>query len=247
MPETLYQDGKTLVYGHRGARAYAPMNTIPSFQVAINQGVHGVELDVHLSADGELVVIHDFTVDATTDGTGEVEKMTFAELRELDAGAYFDPKYTGTKIPTLKEVFEVMGNLGINVEIKAATAGIEFKVAELIRHFNAVDRVLVSSFNPDVLKRFRKVAPEIGIAFLYEPDAPAELMGQMLGIAHEARHPMHTMIDAEYMRAARRWNYRVNTWTVNDPARAVELAGFGVDIIVTDKPDIILSALGYTR
>jgi len=243
MPESLYGT-QTLVYGHRGARGYAPMNTIPSFEVAVQQGAHGVELDVHLTRDGQMVVIHDFTIDGTTDGHGAVENMTFAELRELDAGAWFDPRYAGTKVPTLAEVFETLGGLGVNVEIKADTAGIEDAVAGLIRRFNALDRVIVSSFNPLVLKRFRKVAPEIGMGFLYEPEAPEALMGAMLGIAHEARHPMHTMIDADYMTAARRWSYRVNTWTVNDPARALELRALGVDIVITDYPDRILQAYG---
>jgi glycerophosphoryl diester phosphodiesterase len=243
MPESLY-GAQTLVYGHRGARGYAPMNTIPSFEVAVQQGAHGVELDVHLTADGQLVVIHDFTVDATTDGQGAVENLSFTQLRELDAGAWFDPRFAGTRVPTLLEVFETLGRLGVNVEIKADTAGIEDAVAALIRRLNAADRVIVSSFNPLVLKRFRKVAPEIGIGFLHEPEAPDSIMGAMLGIAHEARHPMQTIIDADYMAAARRWSYRVNTWTVNDPVRALELRALGVDIVITDYPDRILQAYG---
>ena len=111
----MYQ-GRTLVFGHRGARAYAPMNTIPAFELALKQGTDGVELDTHLSSDGVLIVLHDFTVDSTTDGNGYAKDMTLSELKELDAGKKFGEAFIGTCIPTLDEVFEAVGKkLFINV------------------------------------------------------------------------------------------------------------------------------------
>jgi len=92
--ENIYQ-GRILVWGHRGARAYAPMNTIPSFELALKQGADGVELDTHLSKDGQLIVLHDFTVDSTTDGKGLAKDMTLAQIKALDAGSSFSPQYKG--------------------------------------------------------------------------------------------------------------------------------------------------------
>lgn len=139
-----------LVFGHRGAKVYAPMNTLPAFELAARQGAHGIELDVHRSRDGHPVVIHDFTVDATTDGTGPVASLSLADLRTFDAGAWFGPQFAGVRVPTLDEVFEAVGRrLLVNVEIKAEgeeTDGVEEVVAACIRRHGMAERVVVSSF-----------------------------------------------------------------------------------------------------
>ena len=245
--ENIYQ-GRTLVWGHRGARAYAPMNTIPSFELALKQGADGVELDTHLSKDSKLIVLHDFTVDSTTDGKGLAKDMTLAQLKALDAGSSFSPQYKGTRIPTLDEVFEAVGKkLFINVEIKSETQetdGVEQAVADCIARHGLMSSVIVSSFNPLALKRFRAIQPEVPIGYLYSPDY--DFSKQMEGFPHEARHPQDQMIDAAYMDWAKKHNYRVNTWTVNDPARAVTLRNLGVDAIITDKPDVIIEAVRGT-
>jgi glycerophosphoryl diester phosphodiesterase len=240
--------GQTLVLGHRGASAYAPMNTLPAFELAVAQGADGVELDVHLSQDGHLVVLHDFTVDHTTDGTGRAKDMPLAQLKELDAGAKFDSRFAGTRIPTLDEVFEAVGaHLRlINVEIKSEdmeqTDGVEQEVANCIARHKLERSVLVSSFNPYALRRFRAIKPEVAIGCLYVPDGSMalSLMGET---TFEALHPYHLMIDATYMTNARQTGRRVNTWTVNEPARAAELAQLGVDAIITDTPDSILKVV----
>jgi glycerophosphoryl diester phosphodiesterase len=119
--DEIYQ-GRTLVFGHRGAKAYAPMNTIPAFELAAQQGADGAELDVHLSRDGNPIILHDFSVDATTDGSGLARTMTLAQLKDLDAGGWFGDAFRGVRIPTLDEVFEAVGSrLYINVEIKSET------------------------------------------------------------------------------------------------------------------------------
>jgi len=244
MPLNIYEEGRTLVFGHRGASGYAPQNTLPAFELAVQQGVDGVEFDVHLSADGELVVIHDFDVDHTTDGHGEVAALTLAELKALDAGVKFDAKFAGARIPTLDEVFETLaGRIAVNVEIKAIAEEIEAKVADCIRRHNLTDKAIISSFNPLILHRFRAAAPDIAIGFLYYEETPAEFMQMMMGLPYEARHPHHPMIDRAYMEQAKRFGYRVNTWTVNDAARAVALQELGVDCIMTDTPDVMIKAL----
>lgn len=240
-------DGKTLVFGHRGARAYAPMNTIPAFELAVKQGAHGVELDVHRSADGYPVIVHDFTVDSTTDGKGRVDSMTLAQLKALDAGSYFDARFAGVQIPTLDEVFEAVGKkLFVNVEIKSVTTetdGVEQVVADCIARHNMGERVIVSSFNPLALLRFRAVAPDVPIGFLYAKESPDEVHDALAGKAYEAYHPHDPLITADHIAPHLAAGRVINAWTVNDPARAVELRDLGVGGIITDKPDLILAAL----
>jgi glycerophosphoryl diester phosphodiesterase len=241
--------GRTRVFGHRGAMGYAPMNTLPAFELASQQGADGVELDVRLTSDGQLVILHDATVDRTSNGRGEVAAMTLAQVRELDAGAWFDPKFAGTRIPTLSEVFEAIGQrLYINVEIKSdgdtAARGIEQKVADEIARFGLKDRIIVSSFDPGTLHRFRAAMPDVPIGYLYEAGTPAEFTSLMDDLPHEACHPYFQQIDADYMAWAKAQGYRVNTWTVNDPVKAVELRNLGVDAIITNYPDKIIAALG---
>lgn len=241
-------DRDVLVFGHRGAKMYAPMNTLPAFELAAAQGAHGIELDVHRSKDGHPVIVHDFTVDGTTDGTGLVVEKTLAELKALDAGAYFDTKFAGTRIPTLDEVFEAVGGrLYVNVEIKSVSAetdGVEEVVADCIRRHSMERRVIVSSFNPLTLRRFRAIAPDVPIGYLDWANAPPELRAGMAGFAYEAYHPEHSMISPELIADADAAGHIVNAWTVNDPERAKLLAAMGVRGIITDAPDITLAALG---
>ncbi len=231
--------GETLVFAHRGDSLHAPQNTLAAFALAAEHGAQGIELDVQLSSDGRLVVIHDETVDATTDGQGEVAKMTLAQLKQLDAGGWFSREFAGERIPTLDEVFAVVGDkLLINVEIKASAPGIESAVADCI-HRHAMDsRILVSSFDRAVLSRCRGVMT-LPLAYLHGSPEIATIDD----MPTEALHPWHELVDAGYMRRAREMGCHVNTWTVNDPARACELKLLGVNAIITDDPAAILAAL----
>ncbi len=225
------------------------MNTLPAFALAAEQGADGIELDVHRTRDGHVVVVHDFTVDATTNGSGRVTEMTLDELKALDAGSWFGDAFRGVTIPTLDEVFEAVGDsLLVNVEIKSKaveTDGVEQAVADVIARHDMTRRVIVSSFNPLTLNRFRDILPQVPIGFLYQAgmSIDTEEVMKQLGLKHEARHPHHSMIDAAYMPWAITEGYRVNAWTVNDAARAVELRELGVDAIITDAPDVILQAV----
>lgn len=241
---------QTVVWGHRGAKAYAPMNTLPSFQLALDQGAPGIELDVHRSRDGYPVILHDFTVDGTTNGTGRITDMTLAEIKALDAGSYFGEAFKSVQIPTLDEVFELVGQqMFINVEIKSAsieTDGVEQVVAECIQRHNMQARVIVSSFNPLTLKRFRQIMPAVPLGYLHQVGYEPPGYGTDAAIAREdceAWHPHHMMIDEAYMQQAKALNKKVNVWTVNDPQRARELRDLGVDCLITDAPDVILKAV----
>lgn len=245
---TIYGDrSQVLVFGHRGAMAYAPMNTISAFELAAQQGAHGVELDVQRSKDGHPVIVHDFTVDATSDGQGNVSDMTLAELKMLDVGSYFSAEFTGTRIPTLDEVFETVGRkLIINVEIKSQTEttdGVEQVVADCIARHAMQERVIVSSFNPHALQRFRAIMPDVPIGYLYHPQTFEQTQPLMAAITYEAVHPYYEMIDAAHAEAAKTAGYYINAWTVNDVDEAKRLQALGVNTIMTNNPDVILDAL----
>ncbi len=236
---------RPLNIAHRGASAVAPPNTLAAFRRAAELGADGVELDVHLSADGVPVVIHDFTVDATTDGTGRVGDMPLAALKELDAGFRFDPAFAGERIPTLEEVFaEVGGRLLINVELKSMPGndypGLEAAVAALIRRHGLTDRVLVSSFNPFALRRFRREMPEVPVGFLYET-APlsrvARLAAALIRLRPHALHPWWGLITPDTVRRARARGQRVVAWTVDEPEAMARLVEWGVDAIITNHPE----------
>src|SRR5918911_1481417 len=151
---------------HRGASALAPENTIEAFRLAVEAGAGGLELDVHMTRDGHIVVIHDATVDRTTSGTGAVSEMTLDELRMLDAGHNFSPdggptrpyRGRGVRVPTLGEVLEGFPGVAVNIEIKARTPGIEETVLGVLREANALGRALVVSTPHDIVKRFRKLS-----------------------------------------------------------------------------------------
>ncbi len=240
--------GEMLVFGHRGAKAYAPMNTLPAFELALKQGAAGIELDVHRSKDGHAVICHDFTVDATSNGSGMVTQMTLAELKALDAGSWFSAEYAGVQIPTLDEVFEAVGrHLIVNVEIKSmdveTTDGVEQVTADCIRRHGMTDRVIVSSFNPHTLIRFRQIAPDVAIGFLHMAAAGMPTADVMAGHAYEAFHPYYQDITPEVIAATHAAGRVLNTWTVNDPTDALRLRDWGVDCVITDNPDRILQAL----
>ena len=244
-----YQSTNTLNIAHRGASAAAPPNTLAAFEKAAELGADGVEFDVHLSADGVPVVIHDFTVDGITDGSGRVTDMTLAQLKQLDAGSHFDPAFTGERIPTLKEVLETVGSrLLLNIELKTTSLrdnGLETTVITQVEQHSLGDSVLFSSFNPFSLRRAKRIAPHIPVGLIYSPDLPLPLRRAWLAplVPHEARHPKHTMVDAHYLAWARERGYRVNTWTVDDPDEIRRLIGLGVDGIITNVPDVLRNVL----
>ncbi len=242
------ESGRTLTFGHRGARAYAPMNTLPSFEMVALMGAHGVEFDVRRSKDGVLVILHDATIDGTSNGNGAVDALTFAELHELDFGAWMGEQYAGTQIPTLDEVFELIGQrLLMNVEIKSehlSGGGIEAQVGETIARHNLGQRILVSSFNPLTVRRCARVMPDILRGLLVESETPFERARLLNTLKIQALHPYFPYIDEAYMAQAQARGLAVNTWTVNDPADAMRLRDLGVGAVITDRPDVILEALG---
>ncbi|HOA34860.1 MAG TPA: glycerophosphodiester phosphodiesterase [Bacillota bacterium] len=242
---SFYGERSVLNMGHRGAPEAAPENTISSFLAAEALGAHGIELDVMLSRDGKLAVIHDYDLDATTSGKGPVKDYTMAELKKLDAGSWFDEAFAGERIPTLEEVIEILDpQTLLNIELKTespATDGLENAVVEVIREYDLYDRVLVSSFNPIALLRVKWADKKIPVGLLYAPDLPRYLSeGWFISILRpEALHPEIRMVDEKYMEWARKKGFRVNVWTVNEAADLKRMLDLGVDGIITDRPDLL--------
>ena len=230
---------------HRGASAAAPQNTLAAFRRAMDLGADGVELDVHLSADGVPVVMHNLSVDETTDGTGHVTDKTLAELKELDAGSKFAPEFAGERIPTLAEVFEALeGKLLVNVELKDISpkgVGLEAPVVEVVRRHGMEKKVLFSSFNPFTLRRLRPLAWDVPSGLLYAHDLAIYLRRAWLAplTPHEARHPDVEMADKRLVGWCHTRRLCVNVWTVDEPAEMRRLTALGVDGIITNKPDVL--------
>ena len=232
-----------IILGHRGASAYAPENTLAAFRLALEQGADGVELDVTLSADDAPVVIHDDTLDRTTDGRGPVRAHSLAELKRLDAGRWFGLKFAGERLPTLGEAFAALGRGPlINVELKRDPSGagrLPERVVTLIREHHLEQRVLISSFHYANLRRVRALAPELPLGLLYDPTEPAGILRAVFapGVQAEAHHPYFGLVGRLTMRWYRARGVRVNAWTVNSEGDLRRMLSAGVDGIITNHPD----------
>ena len=242
----LRQDSDPLNLAHRGASAYAPENTLAAFRLAAEMGADGIELDAKLSRDGVVVIMHDATVDRTTDGKGRVSDLALVELKRLDAGARFHARFAGERIPTLDEVFDAVGDrLLINIELtNYASRGddLELKVLELIAQRGLEDRVMVSSFHPLSLRKVKQAAPRVVCGLLYSANSPIYLRqtwGAPLIPDLEARHPDYKLVDSDFVRRYHARGQKVNVWTVNDEADMRRMIEFGVDAIMTDKPLVL--------
>jgi glycerophosphoryl diester phosphodiesterase len=247
---------------HRGASALAPENTIEAFRLAVEAGAGGLELDVHMTRDGHIVVIHDATVDRTTNGSGAVSEMILDELRRLDAGHNFSPeggparpyRGRGVRVPTLGEVLEEFPVGAVNIEIKAGTTGIEETVLGVLREAKALGRVLVVSTPHHIVKHFRKVSGgnvstgasrwEIGVFYI----ASRLRLERLVRPAYDAlqvplRHKGIPVVTPRFLRAAHARGVRVDAWTINQADEMRCLLDLGVDVIMTDRPGTLAEVL----
>jgi glycerophosphoryl diester phosphodiesterase len=226
----------------------APENTLAAFRHAISLGVRYVECDVQMSRDGQLVVIHDETLDRTTNGTGPVRDYTFEELRHFDAGAWFGPQFAGERIPSLREVVQLCANNGIGlvIELKSpdVNVGVEQKVAALVAEMwlQGVDNIWCISFYHDIVRRMRALDPAAHLGYLYLPgndfsqaDDTVQAVCPYFGSALE--HP-------EWVENAHARGKLVFVWTVNNRQDMLHLTRNGVDGIVSDSPSLLLETFG---
>src|SRR5215211_1687562 len=249
---------------HRGASALAPENTLEAFRVAVEAGAGGLELDVHMTLDKEIVVIHDATVDRTTNGSGAVAEMTLEELRTFDAGYRFSPdgghthpyRGRGVKVPTLAQVYEEFPVTSVNIDIKEAQPGAEEAVLRVMR--DAGERSLVVSDDHAVVRRFRKVSEgristgasrlEIGAFYLLsrlrlEWLARPAYDALQVPVDHEGI----TLVTPRFLEAAHSRGVRMDVWTINDPGEMRRLLDLGVDVIMTDDPGTLADLLQERR
>ena len=231
----------TEVYCHRGYSGLYPENTMLAFQKAIQTGADGIELDVHLTRDGEVVVFHDERLDRVTDGIGFLKDSTLKELKKLDASGTYRGKVALQRIPTLREYFELVAPTGMKTNIEFKTGlfeypGLEEKVWELVLEYGQENRVLFSSFHGQTLLRLKRIAPEVPCGLLHQNKLlKAGTVVRDLGL--ECYHPMFLQLTPEVIRDLKDHNRRINTYTPNGRLVLRYLMKREVDAVITNFPE----------
>ena len=251
-------------FAHRGDSANAPENTLESFHRAVAAGAEGLELDAHMTRDGRIVVIHDDTLDRTTDGTGYVRDKTLAEIQQLDAGYGFTEREThpyrgkGLRVMTLDEVFKEFPDVAINVEIKEDQPGIEEAVSAVIRENGAKRRTLVAAGTHAIIKRFREVSGGTVSTSASEREIRAFFFVSRLRLEGSFR-PSYDALQIpvvyggvkvatpRFVKAAHDRGVRVDVWTVNEPEEMNRLLEAGVDVVMTNRPETLRKVLKKRR
>lgn len=234
----------TRIWAHRGARRETPENTLPAFARAIEIGVDGVELDVRLTADGELVVIHDATVDRTTDGHGSVAALSLAELRSFTANAGM-PDFEDVTIPTLAEVLELLtpAHIDINIELKSTPqppADLEAKVIAMVERFGVMKATVFSSFEPAILGRLRRLGATSELALILHDRWPLPWVRARRAGASAVHLRERRSIDAHFVNRAHRAGVAVRPWVINEEADLDRMFRAGVDALFTDLPRVAM-------
>jgi glycerophosphoryl diester phosphodiesterase len=251
------------VIAHGGGRGLAPDNTLEAARESVRAGADVLEMDVHASRDGVLVLSHDASVDAMTDGSGLIRDMTFDQLQQLDAAAGFRGRdgqtlqQTGIRLPALKTVFEALPDARYVIEIKQQQPSIVQPLCTLLRQQQLQARVLVGSFHDDVLKAFRQDCPEVATSFSRR-EVTALVVLHKVGLEH--LYPLQgvalqvppasagiRILTPAFVQAMQARGLKVQVWTINQPEAMHELLGMGVDGIITDYPDLLRAVLDKPR
>lgn len=256
------ENAPVLVFAHRGGGGLIPENTLEAFVYSAKMGADVLELDIHGTADGALVVLHDSSVDRTTDGRGKISEMTLEAVKNLDAGYHFSTDNGQTfpfrnrkvTVPTLAEIFDALPEMTFNIEPKQATPSIIKPLCDLIRARQMTNKVIVGSFRQNVIDEFRRECPEAATSA-----SPSEvtqfLTLSKTGLSESYTPPMQALQIPENLGAlsvvtkkivenAHRKNLKVHVWTINETADMQRLIDVGVDGIMTDYPDRLLDLLG---
>ncbi len=249
---------RPLFFAHRGGSALAPENTLPAYENGLSYGAEALELDVHYSRDGEIVVFHDDTLDRTTSGSGPLAALTLEELKRLDAGYHFTPdggktfpwRGKGVTIPTLREVYERFPQTRINIEMKVNDADGERRLARLLLDNGWDDWTMVGSFHTDALTRFRALSEGRIATSASMGETRNYLIGvlfrstRMLRIHYDALQVPETfrgirVVSESSIRLAHERGLDVHVWTVDDRETMERLLDWGVDGVMTDRPDTL--------
>jgi len=227
------------VVAHRGGAGLAPENTLAAVSEAIDRGVKSIEVDVQRTSDGVLVIVHDTTVERTTNGKGIVGELTWEEISHLDAGSHFSPKFAGERIPTLDNILEMTTEKSVTLFLEAKSPknyhGIEMQIAEAIQRLEAKDQVVVISFDHEWLKRFEETAPDMRLGWLslWMGKTPQSLKCTIADVCW-----ISIIIDPTLVTRLHDKDYEVVVWTVNAPWLMKVMLWLGVDGITTDRPDL---------
>lgn len=251
-----------LVIAHQGGDGVWPGETMLAYQNAVDLGVDVLEMDIHITTDGVLVLMHDETVDRTTDGTGEIESLTLEELKQLDAaydwspdeGITFPYRGQGIQITTLEEIFQAFPDMRMTIEIKKTKASMAKPFCDLIRQYDMQEKVLVASFHDERLKEFRAECPEIATSSAKNETTMFVLLTKaylgsfyspkFLSLQVPEESSGITVMTPAFVRAAHERNLAVEPWTINDEETMRKFIEWGVDGIITDRPGLLMKVLG---
>lgn len=262
-------DPPVLVIAHQGGEGERPSNTMSAFQHAVEVGADVLEMDIHSTKDNVLVVIHDETVDRTTNGTGRVQDLTFEEIQQLDAGYSFPNleearertdrpfRGQGVTIPALEEVFKTFPQMRMVIEIKQKSPSIAGQLCDMLREYKLEQQVIVASFHPVAMYEFRAACPEVATSAVEEEIRPFFLLNLVgLGrawqpVAHSFQVPeygggFHIMTEG-FVEGARYHNVTVQPWTINSEEDMRRMIDLKVNGIITDYPSRLLELLGRAK
>ncbi len=240
-----------LIISHRGANKYAPQNTLPAFEAALEIGTDGFETDLHITKDGHVVICHNYTIDETSDGEGKISDMTLEQLKSHDFGSYFSKEFKETKIPTIDEFLSLIEKTDIeilNIEIKPPKqkeTAIVRETIKAVKEHGLFDKLLISSFSPDILKEAKQIDKNCRTGFLYGPNSPTtpfvawRIFSYVKSLGCEAVHPHFIFVNKKYIKKAHEAGIKVNPWTIDLPEIIDNMIKWGADGIITNLPDVV--------
>ncbi|QQE79908.1 glycerophosphodiester phosphodiesterase [Alicyclobacillus sp. SO9] len=245
-PSQFNQPTQTEIWAHRGFSSRFPENTLPAFEAALEIGVDGLELDIHRSKDGHIVVMHDYQVRRTTNASGYIFELTLDELKSLDAGQWKGRHFIGYEIPTLAEVLSLVSHwnspVTLNIESKSGRItypDLESDAWQLVKEYHMEHQTVLSSFNHLALQQFKQTCPDASVAPLYwEGLVDSWLYAERLGAP--AVHPFKNAFNHEVVKACHQHGIRVHAFGVDDVRTARRLIAWGVDALITNHPDVLL-------
>ena len=235
---------RLLVIAHRGASSYAPENTLAAFDLALRIGATHIELDVHATSDGQVVVIHDDMVDRTTNGHGPVASQTLAELTALDAGSWFDGRFAGERIPTFAAVLErYKGRAHVHTEIKGRSDGLTERTVDLVRGHGMADHVTITSFQRERIEETRRYAPELPTGWLVGEVTDAIVAdARTMGLTQLC--PRANTVTPELVRRLQGEGFVVRAWGVSTEELMRQVVEAGADGMTVNFPDKLIAYLG---
>ena len=235
-----------VVTAHRGASYVAPENTLSAMSAAVEAGAEFAELDVGLTRDGQVVLMHDRTIDRTTSGTGELGDFSLDELRSLEVGSWFGEEFSGEPIPTLREVMRfAKGQLKLNIEIKTSREEptIAAAVVDIIRSEGFVRDCMVTSFSRETVEEVKRIAPEIRTGFIFGEDYPEDVFEG----GWEVLSANYQVVDSIFVARAKEGGRSVHVWTVDDRESMLKLIGLGVDGIISNRPALLVEVMAEKK